>query len=882
MAYYVGTKEFPSVYAAVRYLAQNPQPGVEVTSEPVQIKPAPPTKEPTPAPAPETENATTFTFFRGVELGDANPNALYSRGEATQVTETELREYFDAKGSGMLRQAFGDFDNYLAYMTEREQLIQSGDYDVGNWNEATGSLTEDELMILEGEDLTQYSDSDQDAYTEAYGERMQEQSAAYDNWVNSEANQALLAKYGVTSTIYNNDGDKYEWNGSAYVKTVKEQAGLGDYVKMAGIIAVGALAGGAGIGQAVAGTLNLGTTATAAIAGAVNGAVSQAVTGIVSGEGVDLSLEGIITSAVTAGVLDTEIAQEALQVIATGNELADAVIQAGVIGGATQLVTTGEIDADSLALAMLQAGLESEFSEYLDQLEQWGETKLSELGNIFNTADESTLNNVVDFLQDTRDSIKQNLDTKLTEQFQETADEIADATEEAFDELTDKIEEEEEVSLEELLGTASYLEGAGYVEPGRMAYYIDQDGNAVLGDRLPRDVTYNADGTYSDNDGNVYTLGGTAQVNDDGSINYYDGRVDNIYTDADGNNISEVELELYDDSGNQILFPQDDGSIADADGNIVYGPPRQGVVNLETDEIDFDMSPDSTGRVEIQDTGIYDQDDNLLYFQEDGVWYEATDDGQRVVSDDYIVDDPQVVDSLVGLAEGNVSYDESEIDYQTAGQTDYQSAIEAAAQSDDIGVFIDHLTESGVGVDDFGRFAVFNNDVETLMQMYQVDTPQELAQALAADGYFVHTDGERIVIDFNEGRNVEDGGGVREWDDSLDDPYLANTDDDTEVRYIDPAEPRDEADPVDPVDEQPLTRDDGDAEQGETGSSPDGDETPNTPPPVTRTDDPLVLPPVVPPPPPPPPSPPPPSPPPPSPPPPSPPPPSPPPARPRP
>ena len=109
----------------------------------------------------------------------------------------------------MLRQAFGDFVNYLAYMTERGQLIQSGDYDVGNWNEATGSLTEDELMILEGEDLTQYSDSDQDAYTEAYGERMQEQSAAYDNWVNSEANQALLAKYGVTSTIYNNDGDKY-------------------------------------------------------------------------------------------------------------------------------------------------------------------------------------------------------------------------------------------------------------------------------------------------------------------------------------------------------------------------------------------------------------------------------------------------------------------------------------------------------------------------------------------------------------------------------------------------------------------------------------------------------------------------------------------------
>ena len=44
MAYYVGTRQFPSVYAAVRYLAANPQPGVSITSAPVQTKPAPPTK----------------------------------------------------------------------------------------------------------------------------------------------------------------------------------------------------------------------------------------------------------------------------------------------------------------------------------------------------------------------------------------------------------------------------------------------------------------------------------------------------------------------------------------------------------------------------------------------------------------------------------------------------------------------------------------------------------------------------------------------------------------------------------------------------------------------------------------------------------------------
>ena len=161
MAYYVGTQQFPSIYEASRFLAQNPQPGVTITSEPVgtdggmltmpegtttsdptktqpgESGPFDPNAEPpAPAPAPEpetelappkplpdtkdvepeaeTEGVTTFTFFRGVELGDANPNALYNRGEATQVTQAELQEYFNEEGSGMLREAFGDFNNYLA------------------------------------------------------------------------------------------------------------------------------------------------------------------------------------------------------------------------------------------------------------------------------------------------------------------------------------------------------------------------------------------------------------------------------------------------------------------------------------------------------------------------------------------------------------------------------------------------------------------------------------------------------------------------------------------------------------------------------------------------------------------------------------------------
>ena len=424
MAYYVGTQQFPSIYEASRFLAQNPQPGVTITSAPVApagmlTKPAPITKQtapvgtpstppkqmpgesgpfdpnapvPTPAPAPapapqqtgpvgmpssdptktqpgetgpfdpnaeppapapapepeaelappkplpdtkdaepapEPEGITTFTFFEGVELGDANPDFLYKRGDATQVTESELREYFNAQGSQMLKQAFNDFDNYLAYMTEREQLIQAGDYDVGNWDEYTGGLTEDQLMILEGEDLTQYSDSDQDVYTEAYGQQMQEQSSAYDRWVNSEANQALLAKYGVEGTMYNSDGDSFKWNGSAYVKTNKidDSVNIGDIAKL-----------GFGIALSV--------VATPAIASAI---APNAVAGSAAALSANAAASSIVNAAtqlLTTGQIDPEGALRAAATSFLSNTAMNSLKESGVfgqIGDAVNSTTTDQL-----------------------------------------------------------------------------------------------------------------------------------------------------------------------------------------------------------------------------------------------------------------------------------------------------------------------------------------------------------------------------------------------------------------------------------------------------------------------------------------------------------------------------------------------------------
>ena len=63
MAYYVGTKEFPSITAALGYLRANRPPGLGITTKPVGGKPAPTTKQPAPAPAPAPSLPTRPTTF---------------------------------------------------------------------------------------------------------------------------------------------------------------------------------------------------------------------------------------------------------------------------------------------------------------------------------------------------------------------------------------------------------------------------------------------------------------------------------------------------------------------------------------------------------------------------------------------------------------------------------------------------------------------------------------------------------------------------------------------------------------------------------------------------------------------------------------------------
>jgi hypothetical protein len=456
----------------------------------------PDTKEP----APEPEGITTFTLFEGVERGDANPNALYARGDSTQVTEAELREYFNAQGSQMLKRAFGDFDNYLAYMTEREQLIQSGDYDVGNWDEYTGALTEDELMILEGEDLTQYTDSDQDVYTEAYGERMQEQSSAYDRWVNSEENQALLKKYGVGSIIYNQDGDKYEWNGSAYVKTVKQdQFGLVDYVKMGIVTAMGIMTGGAVSAVAP----SLGTVGSSVVSNAITQAIT---TGSIDPDqllqtaataGFSQALNQVIGPALSEAMGGLDISE------ITGIEELDNVLNAMGQTAIRQAVFDGQLNMEDIVASGLLTGaqevVEFLFSDLAGQ-QAISEEQQRELEERFAeyaaVVDEDTMAEVNRVMENTvNEAIATQQNEAMRNQLQVLAGNLQSIYEEAYDvspqpsgpSLEDFMASSVDDADSELADTTADITADTTAQPAPM----EQITNPFEGDELINGVYYN-------------------------------------------------------------------------------------------------------------------------------------------------------------------------------------------------------------------------------------------------------------------------------------------------------------------------------------------------------------------------------------------------------
>jgi hypothetical protein len=279
-----------------------------------------------------------YDYTNQREKGDEHN--LYWNNFSKQVTEAELKELFNAEDNGQLRKAFGSFDNYLAYMDERQDLINSGELKADWWD--TGVALVDQGMMSEFE-----SDMDDRAFEESIiGKGVELSTGAYAD--QAEVLNSLYSKYtGEDFIRYNSDGDKFEWNGTSFVKTVKIDDSVNTNALILGAMLTGVTAGafsaagltGAGLGGA------LGKGAAAATSNALTQA---ALTGSVDAR-------SALASGIMAGVSPGGLISNALDLV-PDSALSGAIIGASnsAISGALQ--GTG-FSLEDAALAGLQGGI---------------------------------------------------------------------------------------------------------------------------------------------------------------------------------------------------------------------------------------------------------------------------------------------------------------------------------------------------------------------------------------------------------------------------------------------------------------------------------------------------------------------------------------------
>lgn len=211
---------------------------------------------------------------------------LFFGNKNSQLSAEDLRKEFEADGNVQLRNAFGSFDNYLAYMDERQDLIDSGSLKADWWD------TGDPLLNPEtGYEVINEGDPNVD-----YKEQMMLLSAGGYN--SQAAMHDLYTKYtgqDITEAQTNEQGDTYRWNGTSYVKTFTNDGGFAkDFTIGLMTAAIGAAASpllaskpgatglGAGVSKGVA-------------AGAINAGGQLALTG-------DIDPKSVLASGLIAGL----------------------------------------------------------------------------------------------------------------------------------------------------------------------------------------------------------------------------------------------------------------------------------------------------------------------------------------------------------------------------------------------------------------------------------------------------------------------------------------------------------------------------------------------------------------------------------------------------
>jgi len=324
----------------------------------------------------DTDDKDSYTVITSRAKGGANnpfggSATSNTTSQLVEMTEQELRQEF--KDSGQLQDQFGSFDNYMGYIKESQEWVQSADWMVIN---PEYKFNSPESLFLQGEDVAWAPGEREKIQNKIIADRVNAREAGYQQWMNEGAD--LLQKWGIQDTIYNNDGDQFKWTGSGYQKTVKvdDHAGFADYVKgalvsvTAGLVTGGVLGGpltaafqGAGMSSAAATAASQAITTMASQVIATGDVdVKSALVSAAIGYGGE-ELGNFVQNSAEVDSALSSIASSANQAltklegfIETGIPIADAAIKAGGMSMLTQLVSTGDISLEQAGIAALIAG----------------------------------------------------------------------------------------------------------------------------------------------------------------------------------------------------------------------------------------------------------------------------------------------------------------------------------------------------------------------------------------------------------------------------------------------------------------------------------------------------------------------------------------------
>ena len=305
-------------------------------------------------------SGNTYTFYAGDEKIDGVSGHNYLANQTGLVegaTVDDLRSYWD-DALELQDQFGGDFNNYLAYMDEREALIQSGEYSVGEYGQIveTSAVQNVDGTMIEPSDIQNLSRND---FIAKYGldpsevnltkiDTTNARGVGFNNWAKSDAVVALNEKYGIDQLRTTDKGREYQWNGSAYVKT-KDYDNV-DFGTIAKGVAGATLAGmtGAGLAPVLGGALGV---SSASGIGALKGALGATVGGALNG---DIDPKSVAVGALMGGLNPGGMLSDKLK-------LNPKSFGGGFVAGAANdlvgnTIMTGDVDLKSAGLAGLQAG----------------------------------------------------------------------------------------------------------------------------------------------------------------------------------------------------------------------------------------------------------------------------------------------------------------------------------------------------------------------------------------------------------------------------------------------------------------------------------------------------------------------------------------------